>query len=218
YETCEMLLLKLGELKPKSILEQSQKFYRHTDLFLRLSVYTGQFENAARAAKSLETELDRYRVYIHKSKLVSIQYYLTYVYLGVGDLKNALKSINKTMLVKTDLRMDLQSFARLLNFIIHFELGNADQLEHLYKSTYAFFKNKDKLYKFESIAMKLILKLSKLPPEKEMKRVFLEIKTDLDRISEDPFEKPAFEYFDLISWLESRIEGIDLGKLVRQKI
>jgi tetratricopeptide (TPR) repeat protein len=215
YETCKDLLLKLEGLKPKSMLEQSQKFYRHTDLFLRLSVHTGRFENAAKAARGLETELERYGVYIHKSKLISIHYYLAYVYLGVGDLKNALKSINKTMLVKTDLRMDLQCFARLLNFIIHFELGNTDQLEHLFKSAYTFFVNKDKLYKFERIAMKLLRKLSKVPGDKEMKQVFLEIKTDLARISKDPFEKPAFEYFDLISWLESRIEGKDLGELIR---
>ena len=43
------------------------------------------------------------------------------------------------------------------------------------------------------------------------------MKAELEEISKDPFEKKALEYFDFISWLESKITGQPFANIVRAK-
>ena len=46
---------------------------------------------------------------------------------------------------------------------------------------------------------------------------FRKLKTELEEIVKDPFEKRALEYFDFISWLESKIDNRPFAEVVREK-
>ena len=60
-------------------------------------------------------------------------------------------------------------------------------------------------------------KIPKIITDKERIVVFKELKIELEEITKDPFEKKALEYFDFISWLESKIENKSFAEIVKEK-
>jgi hypothetical protein len=212
-------LNKLKKTPAISILEKSRQFYRYHDLILRMYMQTGEFEKAILLVNVIETGLETYKNHIHQSRIISIYYHIAYTYFGVGEYKKSLIWINRILNDrKPDLRRDLLCFARLLNFIIHFELNNIFLLEHIIKSTHHYLHTKEKLYDLETIVLKFLKKLSKVSMEEQVIGLLKELKNELVKLLKDPFEKRAFEYFDLISWVESKIEGRNFAEIVKSNV
>jgi len=146
-------------------------------------------------------------------------YNISGVYFGNGDLKNALKYIN-WVLNETDakLRADVFSFARLVNLIIHYELGNYDLLEYTIKSTKRYVTKNQRNYKFESVFLKDIRKLIKIKNADDIIKTFISFKKDLLETLKDDYEKSALEYFNFIAWLDSKIKKQSFSEIVKKKI
>src|SRR5439155_27309205 len=105
----------------------------------------------------------------------------------------------------------------ILNLIVHYELGNEDILPYIVKSTYRFLYNRNRLYKFENSVLGFIAKkLPHITTGQEITEAFKKLKAELQEITKDPFEKRALEYFDFISWLESKIENRPFAEIVRE--
>ena len=84
---------------------------------------------------------------------------MAYIYFGSGHYALAASSINK-ILNDTDenIRQDIYAFARILNLIIHYELGNRELLEYIVKSTYRFLHRRNRLYKSEQLIVAFVQK------------------------------------------------------------
>ena len=114
-------------------------------------------------------------------------------------------------------REDIQCFARMLALIIHFEKGNEILISHQIISTYRYLSKIQHLQK----GLKHILSfLRKLPTtsQSDLKKEFIKLKDSLEHIEGEDFERRPFLYLDIISWLESKIEGIPLKDVLRRKI
>jgi hypothetical protein len=46
---------------------------------------------------------------------------------------------------------------------------------------------------------------------------FRTLKALLETLQKDEFEKGALDYFDMVSWLESKITGKKFGEIIREK-
>ena len=218
YDDFRIYLGKMQDTPAISTQEKSRKFYRYYDLLLRLYVQTGEFGEGALLVDTIQNGLKLYEKHIHKSRIISIQYHIAYTYFGAGDDKRALVWINKILNDKTtDLRKDLLCFARILNFFIHFELHNNLLFEHILKSTQHFLSTNEKIYKLETIVLGFLRKLPKLSNENKTLDLLKKFKDELALLQKDPFEKLAFEYFDLLSWVESKLEGKKFSEVVRLK-
>lgn len=113
---------------------------------------------------------------------------------------------------KVMIREDIQAWSRILQILIHYELNTPDILEHLIVSAYRFLLRRKHLYKVEQGILKFIRRLSKIDNSKRaLLKEFGQFRAELIRITEDPEEKKAMLYFDLISWLESKIENKPLS-------
>ena len=58
--------------------------------------------------------------------------------------------------------------------------------------------------------------LSDVYPQ-EIKNEFKKIHARLSKFENHPYEKRAFLYLDILSWLESKIENISIGDVIRRK-
>ena len=68
--------------------------------------------------------------------LLMLWYQFAYIYFMANDFDNALKWVNEIINRKFDAeRKDLESYARLLNLMIHFELGNVMMLKYSVDNT-----------------------------------------------------------------------------------
>ncbi len=218
YSLCKKNLEKLRNAPAAYPLEKARLFYRYYDFALRLQVMTGEFDKAVALVKPIESGFARYKENIHKSRQISLYYHFAYAYFGNGDYKASLGWINRVLEEKTDLRSDLLCYARLLNCIVHFELKNYLQLESAYKSTQYFFSKRKKLYQFEATFLKYFRKVCNAPGSKTEKNVLTDFNNELLALLKDPRESAALEYFDLPSWLESRIEKRLFAEIIKRKI
>lgn len=154
-------------------------------------------------------------------KLTRIYAYHTFAhtYFGIGSYKQALVWLNKIINDKdTGVRNDVQISARLMNLLIHFELGNESVLEYITKSTYRFLLRHSSQYKFGAILIHFIAKkIPKINSRTELIVAFKELKIEIEKIAQNRDEQKMIEYFDFISWLESKITGEPFAALVKEK-
>ena len=116
-----------------------------------------------------------------------------------------------------DLRSDILCFARILNLISHYELRNDDLVEYYIKSTYRFLGKKDDLHFFQTRILRFLKRLNTIQSNEDLMTGFRELKDQLLPLTSNPYEKRAFVYFDIISWLESKIEQKPVKEIIRYK-
>lgn len=206
FKECDELLERLKNIEAVSTLEKSKNFYRYHDLLLRIHIAKGDYKKALALVPPIEEGIKLYAENIHSGRIINMYYYISYAYFGIGDFRTALRWVNKIISDKTDLRSDLLCFSRLLNLMIHMELNNQMQLEYVFKSTYSYFIKRERLFKLEDYFLKFLKKNLEPLSAKDQQLSFSAFKSDLILLLNDPYEKRALEYFDFISWLDSKIE------------
>jgi hypothetical protein len=146
-----------------------------------------------------------------------LNYKVACLYFGSGDNKSTIKYLNRIIQMKdVSLREDIQCFARILNLIAHFELGNDDLVEYQIKSVYRFLRNMGDLH---GVQHEILNFLRQLPftDEKSLMRGFRVLHAKLVKLSQLPYEKRPFLYLDIISWLECKIERKPVQVVIREK-
>jgi hypothetical protein len=145
------------------------------------------------------------------------------LFFGANFLKNSLRWLNKVLNDnESNLRQDVYSFARLFSLVIHYELENYDLLDYMVKSTGRFYQKRRKEYgieyKFEGIFLKYIKKLAKASDNKDKQlTIFTNLKAEMQIVVTEKYEKVALNYFDFISWVDSKIESRPFMEIKREK-
>ena len=177
----------------------------------------GDFEKAVSLIPFIESKINDYADKLNKEKILLLDYSMAYTYFGCSDFKNALKLINNVLNDnEKKLRQDVYSFARILNLVIHFELNNLDFIEYESKSTSRFLNKFEKDYQIEKVFMKYIKKVAKIDFKPDYKDVFINFYKEVDVLLQDPSEQVILEYFDIKSWISSKIETNSFDEIVKQ--
>jgi hypothetical protein len=111
---------------------------------------------------------------------------------------------------------DLQCFARILNLIAHYECGLDYDLERQFVDTYKFLLKMENLQEVQKVFLSSIRDLSDVFPH-EIKNEFKKIHFKLKKFENHPYEKRAFLYLDILSWLESKIENKSIAEIIKEK-
>ncbi|MBK9193229.1 MAG: hypothetical protein IPM77_17985 [Crocinitomicaceae bacterium] len=146
-------------------------------------------------------------------------YKIACLYFGSNNFKTALKWLNAIIHEQdTDLREDLHSFARILKLICYFEMDDREMIEMNIRTTYRFLLRKKELGKYETAILKFFRDSQNAFSQKEIIQLFKVLKSKMLRLEKDRFEKRAFNYFDIISYLESKIQGLLIETVVKNKL
>ena len=116
------------------------------------------------------------------------------------------------------MREDLMCFARVLNLVAHYESSQDYHLERYLKSTYKFLIKMNDLHEVQREMIRFLrnLYLGNVYPQ-QIKTEFKKLHKRLKAYEDHPYEKRAYLYLDIISWLESKIENRPVGDIVREK-
>ena len=156
---------------------------------------------------------------LDKNTVLIFYYKIGCLYFGSNNFKTALKWLNAIIQEQdTDLREDLHSFARILRLICYFELDDREMIEMNIRATYRFLLRKKELGKYETAILKFFRDSQNAFSSKEIIDLFKVLKLKMLRLEKDRFEKRAFNYFDIISYLESKIQGLLIETLVKKKL
>ncbi|MDQ3192406.1 MAG: hypothetical protein M3Q58_12505 [Bacteroidota bacterium] len=207
-----MELIKTHNEDQKVLVLTSRRNLRFAALF-----YLGEFE---KAADELENDpIEELNEKMYNNQKQPFNYYNALIYFALADYKKALFWINKVMEDKEkDFRQDLHNFARILNLVIHYELGNTLQVEYYVKQTYRYMYSRSRLYKAEWLVMNFLRDASKINHNYDLVPLFDKLKKDIIELTKDPYEKKLFDYIDFVSWLQSKTEGRTFAEVRRENI
>lgn len=184
----------------------------------RINLYflRGTFTKGLRLVPFLEEMLKEYGLYLDTHRVLVFYYKIACLYFGSGNNEKAIDYLNRIINQKGDLRTDIQCYARLLHLIAHYELGNFDLLEYLIKSVYRYMAKMENLSKVEE-EMFVFLRHSFRVGAHALKPEFEKLLVKLQQYEGNPLESRAFVYLDVISWLESKINDVNVQDVIREK-
>lgn len=215
YESIGKYLEKFKKIKPNT-LDDELKIHRQYYLNkLEWSARTGAFEEGLRSLEEHLKKKKKFEDSFFDTSSFKFNYF--YIYFGNAHYEKALDSLNAWLNTpKTAEREELQSLARILNLIIHYELDNSLLLESLLRSTERYLQKQSKVYQYEILLVKAVKLAEKSTNKKELAIQLTTIKKELTQLQETPTEKAMLQYFDWFAWIESLTNDFSFADAVRQ--
>jgi tetratricopeptide (TPR) repeat protein len=160
--------------------------------------------------KKNEDRIDEHHIMVFYYKIASL-------YFGAGNNKKCIEYLKKIIDNKNlSMREDLMCFARVLSLVAHYEAGMDYRLEVQLRSTYKFLIKMNDLHEVQREMIKFLRNLGTIFPH-ELKSEFKKLHDRLIVFENHPYEKRAFLYLDIISWLESKIENKPVAEIIQEK-
>ena len=177
----------------------------------------GSFEEGLELIPQIEKDLIDFKDRIDPHHKMIFYYKFASMHFGAGNNKACIKYLDKIISNKSlSMREDLLCFSRVLNLVAHYEAGLDYHLETLLRSTYKFLIKMNDLHEVQKEMIKFIRGLQDIYPH-DLKNAFRDLVGTLKTFEDHPFERRAFLYLDIISWLESKIENKPVGEIIQNK-
>ncbi len=185
---------------------------------LQLNSYInqGHFDECKALLEEVEDGLNTYSMHISKKEEITFYHLLAYIYFGIDDHRRALRWVNHILNDnEKHLLQHVYAFARLLNLMIHFELGNFDILMSLIRTSSRYLQKVDQLYEIERLFIKQFQKILDAPLG-EQQEVWQTLLDKLLHLREQSAHRQLLQYFNPIPWLRAKIEGKRFADVVRR--
>ncbi len=177
----------------------------------------GNFEDGFYLIDEVQKKIKLNQDKLDEHHIMVFYYKIACLYFGAGDNKKCIEYLKKIIENKNlIMREDLMCFARVLSLVAHYEVGLDYKLEVQLKSTYKFLIKMNELQEVQREIIKFLRKLGDIYPS-ELKNEFVKLHKRLQKFEDHPYEKRAFLYLDIISWLESKIDNKPVGEIIREK-
>ncbi|TFG78617.1 MAG: hypothetical protein E4H26_01985 [Flavobacteriales bacterium] len=184
---------------------------------LNLHFLEGTFHKGLYLVKIIEYGINKHKERIDAHHIMVLYYKIACLYFGTGDNKTCIVYLKKIINNKNlKMREDLLCFARVLSLVAHYEAGMDYHLEVQLRSTYKFLLKMNDLHAVQKEMIKFLRNLGNIYPH-ELQNEFQKLHTELKKYEDHPYEKRAFLYLDIISWLESHLENKPVAQIIREK-
>ncbi|GAB3812512.1 hypothetical protein [Pontibacter rugosus] len=206
--------------------DENRRTNANTEMLLFLYIYTnrlnayfmsGNFTEGVSMVPELLKKLKHFQLQMDPHRMLIFYFKIASLYFGSGDNQTSIKYLNKIINYKdTNLREDIQCFARILRLIAYYEAGDDYELEHQIRSVYRFLGKMNDQHQMQVEIFRFLRNLGNITPL-QLKDAFNGLKEKLIVIAENPFERRPFLYLDIISWLESKIENVPVQEIMKRK-
>ncbi|RNC89890.1 MAG: hypothetical protein ED555_10590 [Allomuricauda sp.] len=184
---------------------------------LNLHFLEGTFEKGLYLVNIIEYGIKKHRDRIDEHHIMVLYYKIACLYFGTGENRKCIEYLKRIINNKNlKMREDLMCFARVLSLVAHYEAGMDYHLEVQLKSTYKFLLKMNDLHAVQKEMIKFLRNLGNIYPT-ELKKEFKKLYDELKKYEDHPYEKRAFLYLDILSWLESHLENRPVSEIIREK-
>lgn len=185
---------------------------------LNLKFMKGDFANGDPLVEKIMKKINKFNTRIDEHHIMVFYYKIASLYFGNGEYKRSIEFLKKIINNKSlEMREDLLCFSRILNLVAHYEVGLDYHLERLIRSTYKFLIKMNDLHEVQKEMIRFLRNLPNISPL-EIKEEFRKLHTTLKQYEDHPYERRAFLYLDIISWLESKIENKPVSEIIKEKV
>lgn len=180
---------------------ESRVFRQRYLLLLNWSLRQKEFEKAMEWMPDIENGLEQFGTKIEKHHRITFYYLNAYLCFQNQLYEDALKWNNYILNTKKeDVVKEVFHFARDLNLLIHYELGNYDLLESLLQSTPQYLRSRRPIYTTEKALFRVLGKLLKSIDNREKQTIIHQFRIEINQLAENPKEKRVFNFLDLRFW------------------
>jgi hypothetical protein len=183
---------------------------------INLHFMKGTFKEGLSLIPAIEKELAEYDMFLDSHRVLVLNYKFAMLYFGSEDYNRCIDYLQIIINDKTNLRYDLQCYARVVHLLAHYELGNDMLMEPLSKSVYRFLAKLKNLTKIEEAMFKFLRQSIPLSP-RQLKPEFEKLLLMIKHLEKNRFETRAFAYLDIISWVESKVYDKPMGTVIQEK-
>ena len=190
--------------------------YKYNNLF-NLHVLEGTFKESIKIIPEVIDGIEKNKNFIDHHHIMLLYYKIACMYFTVDEFDKCIKYTSLIMRNKNiKMREDLQCFTRILNLIAHWEAGLDFNLDKIIKETYNYLEKLNDLHEVQKTILNYLNGLENIYPG-EIKGFLRNLYNELKKYEDDPYEKRAFLYLDIISWLESKIDRKPLQNIIKEK-
>lgn len=227
FDEFAVALKKLKSVQSKTIHFQSRAFayiFIHEWNFL---FYTGKYQECISLLPFLEEGLQKYDNQITSDIKLLFYFDVFYGYFVLGQYQQAIKWLNKILNDKrTAIRQDIHNFGMIVNIILHYEMKDFDLLEYLIRSAQRLFEKEKEDHKFELLVLLNMKSLIKVHSAEEKRKMFIKLRNKLLFVNLENYliafsrgssEKIILNSFDILAWLESKIEDRSFASVLFEK-
>lgn len=217
YRQFEVYLTKLTKCAIQFSMEENKLFYSYNDLLFRSYIKRGEFQKAIDLFHKFEAEMAVLSDTIPHSRMIRLYYYLACAFFASKNYKNALIEVNRLLEEKSNYRIDILCHSRILNCILQLEIGDYNSQESALRSTSYYLKKHDYLFEFETLFLRFYTKFIRESEWDKQKNLLENFKNELIILFENPIDSVINDYFDIISWLESKLNNLNFQDIVKSK-
>ena len=216
FKKVQNYLGKLADLQP---ITKDDELKIHRQYYMnkfRFCLVKGDFNEGLSALKGHIKAVEKYPAFSFSKNSFYNQYFN--IYFGVGDFEKALYYLNEWLNQPRNVeRQDLQAISRILNLLIHFEMGNTMLLDSLMRSTKRYLRKEKRIYQFELKIMEFFNKMSKPLSKNQQKEAMQKLKIQFDELLKEPREARMMQMFNFQAWIESKITKESFPKIVQKQ-
>jgi len=184
---------------------------------LNYHILEGTFAEAEYLIPEILSKIKIHSEHMDEHHEMMFYYKIACIYFGNEKYQDCILYLEKIINNKNlTMREDLMCFARILCLIAHYELGKDYYLENQLKNTYKFLLKMNDLHEVQKEMIRFLKNLSNLYPS-DIKKEFIKMRERFIELEKNTYEKRAFLYLDIISWLESKIENRKIGDIIKEK-
>ncbi|MBF4464444.1 hypothetical protein [Flavobacterium sp. LC2016-12] len=184
---------------------------------LNLHILEGTFAESEYLIPEILEKIKIHSEHLDEHHEMLFYYKIASIYFGNEKYNECILYLDKIINNKNlSMREDLMCFARLLSLIAHYELGKDYYLENHLKSTYKFLLKMNDLHEVQKEIIKFLRNLNNFYPA-DIKKEFIKMRVRFIELEKNTYEKRAFLYLDIISWLESKIENRKIADIIKEK-
>ncbi len=209
---------KQFENKKEYLDMQSRIFLLVSDLELSYALKSIRPDNLKNIIEKIELGFGKFSTVIDENRKISLYNRIAYACFILKDFDKSILYLNRILnAANPKIEPEQHIFARIRSLIVHFEAGNYELLEYSVKSTKRFLEKTNRIFKFEKLILDFINKAVNFSSDAERIELYEKLKYDINKISNDKFEKNILEQFDFISWIDSKLMNTAMLNVLKKK-
>lgn len=193
-----------------------QTFVYIAQAMINFYTITGLTKEGLKEVPEIEDKLEEYAIFLDRHRVMVINYKIAMLYFLSGDYSTCIDYIQKIIADSSGLRTDLQCYARLVHLLAHYEMGNIELMDYLTRSVFRYMSRMKNLTVIEQEIFRFFRNSFKFT-RKQLKPEFEKFLDRVKHLEGNRFETRSFAYLDIISWLESKVEGKPMQEIVHNK-
>lgn len=175
---------------------------------LYYGIVSGNSEYLMSLTPEIEQGLIEHEGRMHESRPLIINNAMAMIYMVNCQYDKALHKINALLdMKKIDMRKDIQMGVRIVNIMVHFELGNEEMLEHTIRSTRRYLESREYLNDFSKLVLGYFNKIIGKDIQQRLKLIE-DFKNELEQYIQESQDKRKYVDFlvlGLLAWAESKL-------------